>query len=313
MLVDGSGNRKATASRTLLAGAELAETVSALFEVSAAECAGNILVHATGAISGYQKTDSVVKGVVTPARRPATSTEVYAPQFASGRFGPDRYATELTITNASEEYRTITIQLRGNDGAVTASLPNSTSVQLAPGQQMRRDGAALFGLADPAWSEGGVEGSLVVTADGPGMIGEVKISDPGSRSFVAVIPMQDGSSGELIVPHLIQGAAGTGRYFTGLALQNPTSATVEVSVRAMAASGELTGFGTVVLGPYQRVSRTIPGLIPGLEQQVGGYLLISPSGGQIAACAVIGSQELGFLSAVPAERTLENGTTPRLK
>jgi hypothetical protein len=312
-LVDARGNCTAKASRALAAGAELAETAATLFDLDASGCEGYVRVHASSPVTGFQTTGAPGPEAVAVARRPAGSAKLYAPQFASGRFGSDRYSTEIGITNASGESRTVSIQLRGNDGAVIASLANGTPLQLAPGQQLRAEGAGLFGLPDPAWTDGGIEGSVVLIADGPGIIGEVRISDPARRLFETVMPMQDGTSADIIIPHLVQGASGDGRYFTGLALQNPASGTVEVSVRAIADSGETTGLGTIVLGPHARMSGTLPGLIPGLEQQSGGYLRITSTGLPIAACAVIGSQELAFLSAVPAELVLENGTSARLK
>ncbi len=298
-LHDAAGECRAVAHRALPARGRLSESVHSLFpDFPSGAAAGYIRLHATAGVFGYQSVDngSVMERL---AGRPApAATRLHAPQFASGLFGTTRFVSELTLINTAEVDRLLRLQLRGDDGSLIGAAAGSTVTVLPARAVLRARAEALFGLPDAALARTGVAGSLTITADGPGMLGEVRCGDPAGRVFGAALPLETAPARDLIVPQVLQGAVEARHYFTGLALQNPTSATAEVTVEVYSASGAPAGTGRLTLGPLARVSRTLPELVPGLTQPVCGYVRISSEGAPLAACALLGGQGLEFLYPV---------------
>ncbi|HSR52597.1 MAG TPA: penicillin acylase family protein [Acidobacteriota bacterium] len=139
-------------------------------------------------------------------------------------------------------------------------------------------------------------GSLRVTSDGPGVIGDVVFGDPVQGSFVAALPLQGELLQQAVFPHV---ANLEGLFFTGLAFHNPSEAdAAEIQIRVLSSQGQPTGQGSLSLAPGQRLSQTLTELIPATQGQQGGLILID-SDRPIVAQALFGTNTLTLLSAVP--------------
>ena len=166
---------------------------------------------------------------------------------------------------------------------------------------MRTRGESLFSLPDPAFSETLVEGSLVVRADGPGVVGTITFGDPIQGRFRATSPLVPNAT-NLVFPHIAQGDNGTGvPYFTGLALFNPSSSDAVLTIEVYSDQGARTATTRMVLSPQGRIARTLPQIFPSLTQQRGGYVRVTSADTPIVVLELLGDDRLESLVAVPAQ------------
>jgi hypothetical protein len=302
-LMDGFGNVQATATRTLNPSGRSAEELSALFPGSAGlSSTGYVVLTSDQRLVGYQvlKNGSTVYSL--PAQHASEEATLYSAQFASGRAGSIRYFTEFNLINTSTETRNLRLVLVGEDGSPVVASNNPASFSLAPGQQKRLLGDTEFGLPDTVFSFNLIQGSLTVTADGPGIIGDVLFGDVAGGRFVASLPLESTPASDLVLAQVAQGSAGgETTYFTGVALYNPNPSDLTVTVDVYSEDGSKTGTSTFALVKGGRVSGTLPQLVPAITNQVRGYICIHASGGPLVAFGLYGPRDLGFLSAIPAQ------------
>jgi hypothetical protein len=191
----------------------------------------------------------------------------------------------------------------GNNGTPVAGTRNPLILTLAPGRQIRSRGDLLFGLADAVSAQTLTEGSIVVKSDGPGVIGDSLFGDPVGEAFLTALPLETEGASDLVFSQVIQGSSdGGGRpYFTGVALYNPNSHDLRVTLDVMDQNGTKRGSAAVDLRAGERVSRTLPQLITGIGGQIRGYMRITATG-PIVASELVGDQMLQFLTAVRPQR-----------
>jgi hypothetical protein len=173
---------------------------------------------------------------------------------------------------------------------------------VGPLSQVNLPGDILFGLPDPTAASSLIEGSLVVTAEAPGIIGDVLFGDPLGQSFLASLPLEGTPVSEMVLSQVAQGSPHAGKpYFTGIAIYNPNPSAVVVSVQVISETGQQTGSATIPLQGGNRISKTLPELVPEITEQIRGHIRISSSGGDIVAFELFGDQQLAFLAAVPPQ------------
>jgi hypothetical protein len=146
------------------------------------------------------------------------------------------------------------------------------------------------------------EGSLVVTADGAGVIGDVTFGDPLTERFVAALPLDGAPASNLVLSQVAQGSGGGPKpYFTGVALFNPNTSDLMVTLDVYSEKGVQTGTATFPLARGNRTSRTLPQFVPAISEQLRGYIRITTAGGPVVAFELFGDQALEFLAAVPPQ------------
>ena len=171
-------------------------------------------------------------------------------------------------------------------------------VILPPGEEIQEDVRILFGLprtgAGDTTSAGPVTGSLTILADGPGIVGDILFGDPDGR-YAAALPLQT-----RLFPRAAfsQVASGQG-LFTGLAGYNPNEVTTDVALSVFGPSGSGRGAALFTLEGGQRLSKTLVELVPRVDGQVDGYIILE-SEQPIVAQQLSADHALNFLSAVPA-------------
>ena len=261
---------------------------------------GYIIVTSDVGVAGRQSVEAANTIYSLPAQSTSSATELYSAQFASGGVQGVQYFTELNFVNTSIQSRSLRVLLVGNNGTPVSGITNPVSLVLAKGQQYRARGETVFDLPDPAFSSTLVEGSLVISVDGPGVIGDVTFGDPRSHKFMAALPLDGKPLSTLIFSQVAQGyGGGTRPYFTGIAVYNPSPSDVAVTIDVYSDQGTKTGTSTLTLHGRARVSRTLPELVPAITSQVRGYIRITTSGGPVEAFELFGDQSLNFLAAVP--------------
>jgi hypothetical protein len=302
-LYDTKANVLATASRTLNAHGRLAEELATLFPgVTQIGSGGYVKAASDTGVVGYQSVEGAGSISSLPGQAPPEVSRLYSAQFASGRAGTIRYFTELNFINTSSQVRNLEITLVGNNGVPVSTARNPFRLSLDPGNQYRERGETVFGLADAAFTDSLVQGSLAITCDGAGVLGDVTFGDPVSAGFVASLPYETGPSASIVLSQVAQGmAGGTKPYFTGVAIYNPNAAGVVVTIDVFSEQGDKTGTATLPLPGGNRVSRTLPELVPAITNQARGYIRLTASGGPIVAFELFGDQTLDFLAAVPPQ------------
>jgi len=302
-LLDDSNTVQGTAARTLSPHGRLAEDLANLFPgVAKPRTKGYLRVSSDVGVVGYQAIDVGTTVYSLPAQPASTATTLYSAQFASGRAGSAQYFTDINLINTTNQPRNLRILLIDNNGSPVSGITNPVNVVLAAGQQLRARGENVFNLPDPATASNRVEGSLVITTDGPGVIGDVTFGDARAQKFLASLPLDGNPVSTLVFSQVAQGVGGGPKpYFTGIAFYNPNPTAVSVTIDVYSEQGTKTGNATVQLAASNRISKTLPELVPAISEQVRGYIRITSSGGPVSAFELFGSQNLDFLTAVPPQ------------
>jgi len=303
-LMDDSGKPQGSAAyRTLNRQGRLAEDLASLFPgISKPRSTGYVSVASDAAVVGYQAIDVGTTVYSLPAQPASTATTLYSAQFASGRAGAAQYFTDVNLINTTSQTKSVKVLLVGNNGSPVSGISNPFLKNLEPGQQFRARGEDIFNLPDAATASSLVEGSLVITASGPGVIGDVTFGDALAQRFLASLPLDTTPVSTLVFSQVAQGVAGGPKpYFTGMAFYNPNTTPVTITIDVFSDQGAKTGTTTSQLAAGNRISKTLPELVPAISEQVRGYIRVTSSGGPVTAFELFGSQNLDFLTAVPPQ------------
>ncbi len=197
------------------------------------------------------------------------------------------YFTHIKLTNVSDSPRTISLQGTSDDGTPLAP---AAKLRLSAGQSVEQDAVQALAL-NPAAA---VIGSLAVSSDGPGVLGDVLFGDPRSMNFAASFPLQTRRVKQAVFHHV----ANADGYFTGLALFNPNQAAATVTLEVYAETGAKTGQATLQLGANSRISKLLTQLVPASTGQMRGFITLRSTQPLIAQ-QLFGDSGMNFLSAVP--------------
>ena len=230
-----------------------------------------------------------------------STTRAYSAQLASqpGLF------TSVNIFNIADAPRNVTLTAVQEDGSQQGA---TVERLLQPGEQFTGDTGELFGDAvagtHPAQAEPFV-GSLVVEADGDGVVGDVIFGDSIGFAYAASLPLQT----QPFTEALFNQVANVSGFFTGLAFfypgfdaqsspQGPED--TEITIQVFLPSGEMVGESTVTLAPGERLSQLVEELVGEIELACGYVRVFSsqPIIGQMLF-GVMGPGGIQLFSAVP--------------
>ena len=303
VLHDEFGNARDSAIRGVGTQGRMAEDLPTLFPtITQPMSNGYVSVSSDQGVVGYQSIDSGSTIFSLPALPPSNATVLYSAHFAWGNADGIQYFSDLNFINTSGQSRKMQVLLIDNSGQPIGGIRNPVSVDLAAGQQMHVRGETIFGLPDASVATSYIDGSLMVTADGPGIIGDVAFGDAVSGRFLASLPLDGQPSSNIIFSQVAQGRAGnTKPCWTGIAMYNPGAADVSVTMDVYSKEGDKTGTASFPLSKGNRISRTLPQYVSSIQEQMGGYIRITTSGGPIVAFELFGGRMLEFLTAVPPQ------------
>jgi len=299
-LIDSEGAPGARADRIIGPRGRIAAELPDWFPGIAAGFSGYILVESDIGLIGYQAVAGSGTTYALPAQPRSTATTLYSAQFASGLNGTIRYYTDLNLINTSAERRYLQIALIANDGATAG---NPVQVWIDPGARRLVRGEVLFGLPPADLAAALVEGALVITADGPGILGDVVFGDPSGGRFLAGLALDGAPALDMVLSQVAEGSQETGKaYFTGVAMYNPNPYDISVTVAVYAEDGRQTGSQILALAAGRRICTTLHYLVPSITRQIRGYIRLTAHGGPIVAFELFGEAiRLEFLTAVPAQ------------
>lgn len=202
---------------------------------------------------------------------------------------------------ARVEGLTTSVRLINTDDASSRTLHLRAVPESGPEGDLRSDPLLLqpgeavdLGLAEVfPTAAGPFVGSLVVEADGPGIVGDVLFGAPDGR-FAADLVLQVQPFRKAVFGHV----AHLADFYTGLALFNTGDETAEITVEGFDGGGSSTGVVSFELVAGGRMARTLTELMGESFQQTGGYLVVT-STQPLAGQELFGTFDQRLLSAVP--------------
>jgi len=211
---------------------------------------------------------------------------LYAPQFAAG----GEWRSTLILINLENRPAAVSLSLFRDDGSPWGA---AATVELAArGRAVVPHTAMLLG-GDAAGLQ---QGYLRIQSDASRVTGCILFGDSSGAQFQAALPLVSQTQTELIFAHV----ASDDRYFTGVALLNPNSRPVTLTLTVSNASGDSIGVYALELPAKARLARLLTELLPGLPYLTRGYFRVSASL-PIAGFAVFGTHDLSVLSAILAQ------------
>jgi hypothetical protein len=233
--------------------------------------------------------------------RGITETQFYSAQFATGGSGvfESPIFSSLSLCNTSPAPITITVRVAG-DGGQTIPADSMPMVRtLQPYETLAGGSDEILDFPNPLSSPALYVGSLTVTADGPGLIGDLLFGDARNGKYLTAYSLQQRAGTRSYFAHFAEGLFGDPPrgLFTGLAFYNNTRDQVaEILVEAYSPQNLPIGRADFTLAAGRRLSRTLSELIPSITQQNGGTVRVT-STVPLLVFQVFGSSE--SLVAVP--------------
>jgi hypothetical protein len=198
--------------------------------------------------------------------------------------------------NIASTARNVILTAIGDNGS---PLADPVQVSIPARSIYSADLGTLFGLE----GEGVVTtGSLVVEADGNGIIGDIIFAEGDTLEYAMSLPLQDRLFQEAVFNHISNLAT----VFTGFAFYNHGSAAANVDVEAFGTNGTKVAEKTLVLEPGERIARTLtdPDIWPAFPTQSGGFIRIQ-SDQPIAGQQLFGDRALRYMAAIPPTTRVE--------
>lgn len=284
------GATVATATRQIASQGSSRETLVTLFGVAAGAIPLSGYVHAS---TGVRVRASLVNNPSsgsdeTPGAQPTGRSRILYPFFAFG----GGYSTVVSLINSSAATPArVSITPYQAGGAVLAGTSAVARI-IPPQERMDLDIGALFGQGSSV-----VVGYLVLDIDKaadnpfasvPQLAGMVRFS---YRTASAVSPLLTDPRTEFFVTPTVENATD----FTGLAIYNEASVSVNVTVEVFAGNGLALGTTTFALPAANTRIQLLRELVPTSLGHDGGFARISSSGGQIQCLGIRGTLTLSQL------------------
>lgn len=225
----------------------------------------------------------------------------YAAHFTTGGAGflDTPIFTSVSFCNSAPFDITITAEVTDDNGKILPAGAAPLIRTLKPYETLSGTADEIFGfpnaLSDPKLQVG----TLKVTADKEGLLGDLLYGDAQNGKYLTWLALQPQPSTTFGFSHFAEGLFGDPPkgLFTGIALYNPNLDTVEITIDAYGPDGKLVGKSTQQLEGGKRFSKTIAQIIPSLTQQNGGSIRVS-SKLPVLGFEVFGSSLSEFLAAV---------------
>jgi hypothetical protein len=194
---------------------------------------------------------------------------------------------------------TVTAEVTDRDGNIVPELGEPTQVTLQPYETVVGGADILLSFPNPLTDPELYQGTLHISADAKGLVPSLVYGDARNGKYLAAAGLKAQRGTRFGLAHFAEGLFGDppkGLY-TGVAIYNPTRNIAYITVEPFAPDGVSIGKTTFAVESGSRISRTIGELIPGLQQQNGGSVLIT-SDREITLFEVFGSSTSEFLVSV---------------
>ena len=224
----GPGNVIASATLVLTPRSRLSNRLSSLMplvvyplEKGYLEVTSNLPVQGLEVVKIGDSTAMIAAKV-----RGITETQFYSAQFATGGGGvfESPIFSSLSLCNTSPAPITITVRVAGDGGqTIPADFPALVRT-LQPYETLAGGADEILDFPNPLSSPALFVGSLTVTADGPGLIGDLLFGDARNGRYLTAYSLQQRAGTRSYFAHFAEGMFGDPPrgLFTGLAFYNNT-------------------------------------------------------------------------------------------
>lgn len=290
-LMNGDGTVRASESRVIEGnGALAADLFADLFPGVTPDPADYVRVSAAPGVQPFELMEKQAGDIAALAGQDLTAgaATLYSPQYVVG--GP--WKTRLSILNLDSRTGMVSLRLIGEDGVQigaerAAAIPGGGKLYIG-------DLNYFLTLAPGQIAAGYVE----IVSDGVRLAGNTVFADAAGHTFLSALPLVSRLRDATLFSHI----ASNDLYFTGLAIANPGAEDADVTIQVYNAGGALLDSRTERIPSGQRRSRLLTEYFPSLagKDQSSGYIKLL-SNIPIASFALIGTADLGVLSAIPAQ------------
>ena len=292
-LMRANGTVRGSTSRTIHAnGALVGDLFGDLFTGVTPEPSDYVRVNSTVGVQPFELMQKRVGDIASLTGADITSgaTTLYSPQYVAG--GP--WTTSLSILNLDSRIGMVTLRLISGDGV---QIGESRAAAIPALGKLYIDDPEFFVTLEPGEIAAGY---VEIVSDGVRISGSTVFGDRTGESFSSALPLVSVLHKNVLFSHI----ASNDLYFTGLAIVNPGTSTATATIELYSAGGILLASKTGTIAAKHRSSRLLTEYFPSLagEDHASGYIrLISNS--PIASFALIGTNHLSVLSAIPPQET----------
>jgi minor extracellular serine protease Vpr len=209
---------------------------------------------------------------------------LYASQMATG----ESVDTVLNLINLGERTE-VTIQAFEEAG----NLLGTVSQQMSPRSQLRRSVREILKLTSD------VVGFLKVSSQSGSLLGNITFGNTSGR-FMTALPLQARGAREFVFSHVGHGDG----VFTGVTLLNAQKEPAMITLQVFDLNGNEKGLRLMELPAGTKQARLLHELVPGLQEQMGGFVRVRSST-PVIGFEVFGKYDLDFMSAVPQQVIVE--------
>lgn len=219
----------------------------------------------------------------------------WIPHFAVG----GGYETELDLINLGASGTVKTKITAFDDAGNLISGTGTVPVNFDPLKQKTLNVASFLGINTSQLTVGSILVEVEPQAVGPfgvlpNIAGAVRFKSVGT-GFSAALPLKLSAQTSTTYAHVAQASG----YFTGLAVFNPQSSGVTVTVEVFSETGNQVGHShPISLGPNGRISKLLSEMVPASQGQQGGYFRVTSTAG-VVSLALFGDG-VQSLAAIPA-------------
>ncbi|UCF36538.1 MAG: S8 family peptidase [Acidobacteriota bacterium] len=252
---------------------------------------------ATRGLVGYE---SFGNAQYTASRNaiPFTSTardlvfSLFGPQLVEG-FGMTSEVTLLNPTSSPASVKLTAYRMVAGKSVITAE----KDLQLRSNTLLKESAGSLLDLPTD------FVGWLRVDSSITGILGTISFGGL-SGTYLSSVELQKSPVTDVVFSHVADGFG----YFTGLTFVNISNDTANVQIEVYGITGTKTGSASFTLEPFEHRPQVLSQIIPDLDPQVGGFVLVKSDIG-IFTFELFGYAPKGevlALAAVPPQRG--NGT-----
>ncbi len=215
----------------------------------------------------------------------AGSTTLYAPHFLAG----GGFASRLDIANPTALDAHVMIQGNKDDGTLFAT---AISVTIKAGTAYSSDIGTLLGLNPNT----GTAGSLTVTSDVSGLVGDVALADTATSTFHSAAIALAAPLGSAVIPYVYN----TSDSPMTLYVLNTGTANATVQVGVLAANGSTVGQTTLSIPAGGRSAQPLSALVAASAGQIGGAIQINSNQPVAAVAMILPVAPTADFAAIPA-------------
>lgn len=220
-----------------------------------------------------------------PAATEAATTQILA-HFASN----SRWYTGVAIANPDDTFiANVSLTAYSNEGTSMGPISRNVPVH-----------GKISELMSTLFSNAPSTGWLLMTSNIPVLAFD--LYGDAISGGIGALPSSPPSS-SLILPHFVHSA----RWWTGVAIVNPSASPISVMVKAYDATGGILGMGTFNIAAFSKLWGYAEVLLPQVANH-SGWMSLESTGGQIAALLVYGDKNatpnrIAAFAAVPTNNS----------